>query len=64
MKPRRLKIRSKFRSHTWEYVPVIKLEGAWLEHLGFNVGQVVEVVVVEVVEEEEKIVIRVRKVIV
>ena len=53
MKPRRLKIRSKFRSHTWEYVPVIKLEGAWLEHLGFNVGQVVEVV-----EEEEKIVIR------
>jgi toxic protein SymE len=54
---RRLKIRSKFREHSWgETVPVIKLEGRWLENLGFKEGQVVEVE-----EEEEKITIRVRK---
>ena len=53
---RRLKVRSKFRQRTWETVPVIKLEGRWLENLGFKEG-----LVVEVEEEEEKITIRVRK---
>ena len=56
MKPRQLKVRGKFNERTWEYDPVIKLKGPWLEFLGFEVGQVVEVEA-----EEEKIVIRVRK---
>lgn len=55
MKSRRLKVRSKFRQRTWEDVPLIKLEGRWLENLGFKVGQVVEVE-----EDEGVIVIRVR----
>jgi toxic protein SymE len=37
-------------------VPVIRLQGRWLEHLGFKEGQVVEVE-----EAEEKITIRVRE---
>jgi toxic protein SymE len=53
---RRLKIRSKFRQRTWETVPQIKLEGRWLEHLGFKEGQIVEIE-----EEEEKITITVRQ---
>jgi len=59
VKSRRLKIRGKFNSRTWEYDPVIKLQGRWLELLGFEVGKVVEVVEVE--EDEGEIVIRVRK---
>ena len=35
-----LKIYSKFRSRTWDSttVPEIRLEGKWLEKLGFEVG--------------------------
>jgi toxic protein SymE len=46
MKPsRRLKIYTKYRSRRWgsTTVPQIKLEGLWLEQLGFKKGQEVDV---------------------
>lgn len=56
MKSRRLKVRGKLDSHTMDTVPLIRLQGRWLENLGFKEGQVV---VVE--EAEEKITIRVNQ---
>lgn len=45
MKFRVLKIHRKFRSRTWDHttVPEIRLEGKWLEQLGFTIGEEVEV---------------------
>ena len=44
-KLRVLKIYSKFRYRTWDNttVPVIRLEGKWLERLGFKSGNEVEI---------------------
>ena len=42
---RKLKIHAKFRPRRWDYtvVPEIRLEGRWLEELGFKQGQQVRV---------------------
>lgn len=42
---RRLKIHSKFRSRRWDYttVPEIRLEGRWLEEVGFKKGARVKI---------------------
>jgi toxic protein SymE len=44
-KPRKLKIHTKFRKRAFDCVtiPIIKLEGKWLEKLGFKQGQYVNV---------------------
>ncbi|MEM9680060.1 MAG: SymE family type I addiction module toxin [Bacteroidota bacterium] len=44
-KPRQLKVYQKFRSRTWDTttVPEIRLEGFWLEELGFDIGKAIEV---------------------
>lgn len=45
-KERRLKIYSKYRSDApWEsrYVPEIRLNGKWLEQLGFDYGEAIVV---------------------
>lgn len=38
---RRLKIIGKFRRRAWDgiFVPKIRLEGKWLEKIGFEIGQ-------------------------
>ncbi|MHA4742475.1 SymE family type I addiction module toxin [Dyadobacter sp. MSC1_007] len=60
-KERRLKIYSKFRQNApWEsrYVPEIRLNGKWLEDLGFDYGESILVkceanrIVIETLEEE------------
>lgn len=40
-----LKIYKKFRSRRWDYttVPEIRLEGRWLEELGFEKGKEIQV---------------------
>lgn len=42
---RKLKIHSKVRARTWDYttVPEIRLEGRWLEELGFKQGAQVQI---------------------
>ena len=42
---RKLKIHSKFRTRRWDNttVPEIRLEGKWLERLGFKEGQIVNI---------------------
>ena len=42
---RKLKILCKFRQRTWDYttVPEIRLEGRWLEKLGFEIGEEVTI---------------------
>lgn len=42
---RKLKIHSKFRIRRWDNttVPEIRLEGKWLEKLGFREGQIVNI---------------------
>ncbi len=42
---RKLKIHRKFRARVWDYttVPEIRLEGRWLEKLGFQHGQHVQI---------------------
>lgn len=42
---RKLKIYQKFRSRTWDQttVPEIRLEGKWLEALGFEEGKEINV---------------------
>ncbi len=42
---RKLKIYSKFRNRRWNStaVPEIRLEGRWLEKLGFNEGKQVQI---------------------
>jgi len=42
---RKLKIHRKFQARTWRdvVVPEIRLEGKWLEELGFNVGEEVQI---------------------
>jgi toxic protein SymE len=46
---RKLKIHRKFRARAWDYitVPEIRLEGKWLEQLGFEQGN-------EVIIEQKK----------
>ncbi|WP_420603271.1 SymE family type I addiction module toxin [Flagellimonas sp.] len=47
MKPtRKLKIHRKFRRRAWDHttVPEIRLEGKWLEELGFEKGKTVKVI--------------------
>ncbi|TMU54848.1 SymE family type I addiction module toxin [Flagellimonas algicola] len=43
---RKLKIHTKFRRRTWGHttVPEIRLEGKWLEELGFEQGKTVKVI--------------------
>ncbi len=42
---RKLKIQRKYRSRVWDNttVPEIRLEGRWLEKLGFTVGEQVQI---------------------
>ena len=42
---RKLKIHSKFRHRRWDNttVPEIRLEGRWLDELGFNEGEQVQI---------------------
>ncbi|MPL96256.1 hypothetical protein SDC9_42439 [bioreactor metagenome] len=42
---RKLKIYSKFQQRRWDYVsvPEIRLEGKWLEELGFKEGEHVHI---------------------
>jgi toxic protein SymE len=42
---RKLKIHTKYRSRRFDWVPIpeIRLEGKWLENLGFTQGQTVSV---------------------
>ncbi|WP_035631741.1 SymE family type I addiction module toxin [Flavobacterium sp. CF136] len=42
---RKLKIHRKFRTRRWDNttVPEIRLEGKWLERLGFKEGQIVNI---------------------
>lgn len=42
---RKLKIHRKFRARAWDYttVPEIRLEGRWLENLGFEQGRHVQI---------------------
>lgn len=44
-KLRKKKIYSKFRSRTYDniFIPEIRLEGKWLEKLGFTQGQTVSI---------------------
>jgi toxic protein SymE len=44
-KPRKLKIHTKFRKRAFDCVtiPMIRLEGKWLEKLGFKQGQCVSI---------------------
>ena len=44
-KSRKLKIYRKFRYRTWDNttVPEIRLEGRWLEKLGFEEGKEIEI---------------------
>lgn len=60
-KERRLKIYSKYKPDApWEsrYVPEIRLNGKWLEDLGFDYGEFILVkceanrIVIEILEEE------------
>lgn len=46
---RKLKIHSKFRTRRWDNttVPEIRLEGRWLEEVGFKQGQNVKILVEE-----------------
>jgi toxic protein SymE len=46
---RKLKIHSKFRTRRWDNttIPEIRLEGKWLDELGFKQGQIV------IVEQEQ-----------
>jgi toxic protein SymE len=52
---RKLKIHSKFRTRRWgnTTIPEIRLEGKWLDELGFKQGQVV---IIE--QEQNKLTIR------
>ncbi|GAB5528274.1 MAG: hypothetical protein Roseis3KO_00510 [Roseivirga sp.] len=60
--PRKLKIHRKFRARAWDYttVPEIRLEGRWLEKLGFQHGQHVHIkqqrnkLIIILEEEQEK----------
>lgn len=58
MKTRRLKIHSKFREREYDriIIPEIRLEGKWLENLGFTTGN--EVIVYQ---QQNKLVITVNK---
>lgn len=59
MKPtRKLKIHSKFRKRRWDNisVPEIRLEGKWLEEVGFKQGQYVNIQVAK-----NKLIIRIDK---
>jgi len=52
---RKLKIHSKFRTRRWDTttIPEIRLEGKWLDELGFKQGQIV------IIEQEQyKLIIR------
>jgi len=42
---RKLKIYQKHQSREWKYitVPEIRLEGKWLEQLGFEIGKEIEI---------------------
>jgi len=42
---RKLKVYSKFRTRTWDYikVPEIRLEGKWLKELGFEEGKEIKI---------------------
>ena len=44
-KPRKLKIQQKFRQRAYDIttIPQIRLEGKWLENLGFEIGEEVTV---------------------
>lgn len=55
---RKLKIHSKFRTRTWDNttIPEIRLEGKWLDELGFKQGQTV---IIE--QEQNKLTIRLDK---
>ncbi|NAS29738.1 type I addiction module toxin, SymE family [Flavobacteriaceae bacterium R38] len=57
-KPRILKIYSKFRVRTWDNttVPEIRLEGKWLEELGFKIGS--EIIIRE---QKNKLIITIEK---
>ncbi|MEO5641745.1 MAG: SymE family type I addiction module toxin [Bacteroidia bacterium] len=52
---RKLKIHSKFRTRRWDNttIPEIRLEGKWLDELGFKQGQIV---IIE--QEQNKLTIR------
>ncbi|MER3373978.1 MAG: SymE family type I addiction module toxin [Allomuricauda sp.] len=43
---RKLKIHTKFRRRTWDNtkVPEIRLEGRWLEELGFEMGKTITII--------------------
>lgn len=45
MKTKRLKIYQKFRTRAWDsiVVPEIRLEGKWLQELGFEIGKEIEI---------------------
>lgn len=57
-KLRVLKIYSKFRYRTWDNttVPEIRLEGKWLERLGFKSGNEVEIE-----QKKNKLIITIKK---
>ena len=45
MNPRKLKIHYKFRQRKYDtsIIPLIRLEGKWLENLGFKIGNEITV---------------------
>ncbi|SMG19628.1 SymE family type I addiction module toxin [Arenibacter troitsensis] len=45
MKTKKLKIYQKFRTRAWDsiVVPEIRLEGKWLQELGFEIGKEIEI---------------------
>ncbi len=55
---RKLKIHSKFRNRRWDNttIPEIRLEGKWLEEVGFKQGQNVNILI-----EENKLIITIDK---
>lgn len=57
-KPRILTVRYKHQKREWQYVtvPEIRLEGKWLESLGFEIGGKVQVI-----QDHEKLIITVQK---
>jgi toxic protein SymE len=57
-KIRILKVHSKFRARTWDntFIPEIRLEGKWLEELGFRSGKQVMII-----EKRNKLIITVKK---
>lgn len=55
---RKLKIHSKFRNRRWDNttIPEIRLEGKWLEEVGFKQGQNINILI-----EENKLIITIDK---